>query len=133
MSQRKYNEDSEEWLHILLKLMLNILKNYTNLKIYLKEWELGRLNNLLPKKYILFIRNFKQALNQGLAFTKAHKIIKFNEEALLKSYIWQNSNWTRTQNHLVHKRTLNHLAKWLSVRLRTKWFWVQAQLQSLKL
>ena len=66
--------------------------------------------------------------------------------------------WTRTQNHLVRKRTLNHslnnhiqsnvpyryvlraqlnhlasLAKWLSVRLWTKWFWVQVQLQSLKL
>ena len=33
-------------------------------------------------------------------------------------------NWTRTQNHVVFKRTLNHLAKRLSVRLRTKWFWV---------
>ena len=42
-------------------------------------------------------------------------------------------NWTRTQNHLVHKRTLNHLAKCLSVPLRTKWFWVRVQLQSLKL
>ena len=48
-------------------------------------------------------------------------------------------NWTRTQNHLVLKRTLNHLAKlaslakWLSVRLRTKWFWVRVQLQSLHL
>ena len=36
-------------------------------------------------------------------------------------------NGTRTQNHLGRKRTLNHLAKlaslakWLSVRLRTKW------------
>ena len=31
-------------------------------------------------------------------------------------------NWTQTQNHLVRKRTLNHLvnlAKCLSVRLRT--------------
>ena len=47
-----------------------------------------------------------------------------------------NCNWTRTQNHLVHKQTLNHfasLAKWLSVHLRTKWFWVQVQLQSLKI
>ena len=26
-------------------------------------------------------------------------------------------NWTRTQNHLVCKRTLNHLPKWFSVRL----------------
>ena len=45
------------------------------------------------------------------------------------------------QNHLVRKRTLNHLAKrhlvslakWLSVRLQTKWFWVRVQLQLLKL
>ena len=47
--------------------------------------------------------------------------------------------WTRTHNHLVCKQTLNHLAKladlakWLSVRLRTKRLWVPVQLQSLKL
>ena len=53
-------------------------------------------------------------------------------------------NWTRIQNHLVCKQTLNHLAKltftltfakltkWLSVCLQTKWFWVRVQLQSLK-
>ena len=35
-------------------------------------------------------------------------------------------NWSRTHNHLAHKRTLSHLAKlvsldkWLSVGLRTK-------------
>ena len=51
--------------------------------------------------------------------------------------IWSLSdcNWTRTHNHLVHKRTLNHLAKlakWLSVRLWTKWLWVRVQLQSIK-
>ena len=39
-------------------------------------------------------------------------------------------NWTQTQNHLVSKRTLNHLAKWMSVQLRTKWLWVRIQLQS---
>ena len=51
-------------------------------------------------------------------------------------------NWTRTQNHLVRKQTLNHLGefgqmaslvKCLSVRLQTNWFWVRVQLQSLKL
>ena len=42
-------------------------------------------------------------------------------------------DWTRTQNDLVCKRILDHLAKWLSVRLQTKWFWVRVQLQSLKL
>ena len=48
-------------------------------------------------------------------------------------------NEIRTHNHLVYKRTLNHLAKlaslakWLSVLLRTNWLWVQIPLQSLKL
>ena len=35
---------------------------------------------------------------------------------------WSDCNWTRTQNHLVLKRTLNHLdlrTKWLSVVLST--------------
>ena len=51
--------------------------------------------------------------------------------------IWSLSgcNWTQTRNHLVRKQTLNHLAilsKWFSVRLRTKWLWVQVPLGSLK-
>ena len=42
---------------------------------------------------------------------------------------------TPTHNHLVRKRTLNHLAKlaslakWLSARLRTKWLLVRVPLQ----
>ena len=72
-----------------------------------------------------------------------HVTYAFQSESRLYSYlnvkdflarsrrvIWSLSdwNWTRSQNHLVRKRILNHLAKlvslakWLSVRLRTKWF-----------
>ena len=46
-------------------------------------------------------------------------------------------NETRTHNHLVRNRTLNHLtklvslAKCLSVRNQTKWLWVRVPLQSL--
>ena len=36
-----------------------------------------------------------------------------------KTWSLSDCNWNRTQNHLVCKRTLNHLAKWLSVLLRT--------------
>ena len=49
------------------------------------------------------------------------------------------SKATQTHNHLVRKRTLNHLvslpslAKWLNVRLRTKRLWVRIALLSLKL
>ena len=55
--------------------------------------------------------------------------------------IWSlsDSNGIRTHNHLVHKRTLSRLAKlaslakWLTIRLRTKWLWLRIPLQSLKL
>ena len=45
------------------------------------------------------------------------------------------SQMHRTDKYSEHS-SINHLAslaKWLSDRLRTKWFWVQVQLQSLKL
>ena len=32
-------------------------------------------------------------------------------EEILKTLLVGDCNWTRTHNHLVHKRTLNHLAK----------------------
>ena len=40
-------------------------------------------------------------------------------------------NRIRTHNHLVCQQTLSHLAKWLSVLLRTKCLWVQISLLSL--
>ena len=36
------------------------------------------------------------------------------------------------QKQLTHDHKEGSLAKWLSVRLRTKWFWVRVQLQSHK-
>ena len=37
--------------------------------------------NLYEKKYVIHMRNLKQALNHGLVFEKVHKIIQFSEEA----------------------------------------------------
>ena len=53
-----------------------------------------------------------------------------------RRHIWRlsGSNGIRIHNHLVHKRTLNHLAKlanlakWLIVNLRTKCLWVRIPL-----
>ena len=60
------------------------------------------------------------------------------KELLARSrrHIWilGDSNGIQTLNDLVRKRTLNHLAKlakWLSVRLQTKWLWVRISLLSL--
>ena len=96
-----------------------------------------------------------------------HSIVCVNVKELLarsRCHNWSlsDSQEVRTHNHLVRKRTLNHLAKlakwlscvvnsylygafdsmllschvkmteWLSVRLRTKWLWVWISLLSLK-
>ena len=71
-----------------------------------------------------------------------HSIVCLNVKELLdgsRRHIWSLSdrNGIRTHNHLVRKRTLKHLvklaslAKWSSVRLRTKWLWVGIPLLSL--
>ena len=39
------------------------------------------------KKYVVHIKSLKQALNHGLKFKKIHRIIEFNQKALLKPYI----------------------------------------------
>ena len=85
-------------------------------------------------------------INSNCISTISNQINETNSNSNQHHHISSNNfndcNWTRTQNHLVLKRTLNHLAKlaqpaslakWLSVRLRTKWFWVRVQLQSLHL
>ena len=65
-----------------------------------------------------------------LTVCSCHVTYAFQSESTLysclnvkKSEVLSDCNWTRTQNHLVCKRTLNHLAKME--------FWVRVQLQSL--
>ena len=71
-----------------------------------------------------------------------HSTICMNVKELLarsRCHIWtlSDSNEIWTHNHLVPKRTINHLAnlgklaslaKWLSVGLWTKWLWVRIPL-----
>ena len=47
--------------------------------------------NLYDKNsYIVHIRSLEQALNHGLILKKVHRVIQFNQEALLKEYIHMN-------------------------------------------
>ena len=76
----------------------------------------------------------------------------FNKEIRIKTSMLSDCNWTKprttwfvnehstiwpksfnVQLRGVKEIILNSLAKWLSVPLQTKWFWVRVQLQSPKL
>ena len=43
-------------------------------------------------KYIIHIRNLKEALNHGLVLKRVHKVIKFNQNAWLKPYVDMNAD-----------------------------------------
>ena len=46
------------------------------------------VTNLHDKtKYVIHIRNLKQAFSQGLVLKKVHRVFRFNQKAWLKSYI----------------------------------------------
>ena len=78
---------------IFLNLMFNILKNYMDF-IRMKIEKVEKLvTNLHDKnEYVIYIRNFKQALNHGLVLKKLHRIIKYNQNAWLKPYIDMNTH-----------------------------------------
>ena len=53
------------------------------------------LANLHHKtEYVMHIRNLKQALNHRLVLKKVHRVMKFNQNAWLKSYIAMNIDLT---------------------------------------
>ena len=50
------------------------------------------VSNLYDKKeYVVHIRALKQASNHGLIPKKVHRVIQFNQEAWLKTYIEMNT------------------------------------------
>ena len=76
-----------------------------DLPFLLERMKTGKVENLVAnlydnrkRKYVILIGNLKQALNDGLVLKRVNRVIKFDQEALLKSYIMKkkekkNKNW----------------------------------------
>ena len=128
------------------KMVWENVKRYEHIEVLLAA--ISVTWDRLTKKFI------NNSIDQWRMFVCSyHVTYKFQSEFTLNSClnvkeflarsrckVWSlsDSYWARTHNHLVHKRKLYHLAKlaslakWLSIRLRTKWLWVRVQLHSLK-
>ena len=112
-----------------------IFKTTTLLWVYRKVWEqrfyrthTGWLCNYQgfcwhPSKHSPWWRHLEDVLKTSFVF-----VFTWRFEGVFKTswskviYLWSDCNWTRTQNHLVLKGTLKHLAKlakWLSCVLST--------------
>ena len=164
---QKYQNDATDvalifWLLILNRFNEVYFSNFRyscffpeNIQIHSVIWHSSFFFLRDAKSHSLVWQNTENVLFIMLVVCSNHVTDAFQSESTLYSCldvkellarsrrkIWSLSDciWTRTHNHLVHKRILNHLAKltilaslakWLRVRLWTKWFWVWVQLQSL--
>ena len=105
---KNYNEESDEGyslevdVHYLEKL--HELHNYLSLlPRRMKNENFQKLvTNLHDKtEYLIYIRNLKQALNNELVLKKVHRVIKFNQDAWLKTYFDMNTEIrTKAKNYL---------------------------------
>ena len=88
------------------------------------------VTNLHDKtKYVIHIRNLKQALNRGLILKKVHSVIKFNQKAWLKPYIDMNTKLRQIAknnfekelfkliNNAIFEKTLENVRKYRNVEL----------------
>ena len=83
-----------------------------DLPFLLERMKTGKVENLVAnlydnrkRKYVILIGNLKQALNDGLVLKRVNRVIKFDQEALLKSYIMKKKG--KKKQKLILKKILN--------------------------
>ena len=75
---------------------------------YLKEWKLKKVEKLKvnlhnEKEYVIHIRDLKQAQDHGLVLKKVHRVMKFNQKALLNPYVHMNTELIKNAKNYIEK------------------------------
>ena len=85
---------------IFLKLMFNLHEHHNDLPFLPEIKKVNKAKSLsltckIKKEYIILKRNLQETLRNGLVLKKSHKVMKFNQKAYLKSYIYMNRELTK--------------------------------------
>ena len=95
---KNYHENSKKGyiLEVNVKYPKHLFNLHSDLPVLAETKKIEKCNKLVcsihdKENYVVHIRALKQALSHGLILKKVHRVIQFNQEAWLKSYIDMNS------------------------------------------
>ena len=91
---KTYNKESDEgyFLEVDVQYLEKLHEKFHDLPFLPQRIKCEKVEKLVTSfhdktKYVIHIRNLKQALNQGSILKKDHRVIKFNQKAWLIPYI----------------------------------------------
>ena len=95
---KNYNENSDVgYFHeVDIEYPKKLWSSHKDLPFLPERKTLGKVEKLVcsiegKEKYVIHISSLNQALNHGIVLKDIHRVIKFNQEAWLKSYIDMNT------------------------------------------
>ena len=135
---KNYDENNDKGyiLEVDVKYPKRLHELHSDLPFLSERREVNKCKTLVcnlfnKKKYVAHINALKQALNHGLKFKKILRIIEFNQEAWLKSYIDMNTELRKTakndfgkdlfklMNNSVFGKTMENIRKHRDIKLVT--------------
>ena len=135
---KNYNENSKKRyiLEVDVKYPIKLHDLQSDLSFLPKRMKIDKCKKLVcnlhnKKKYIVHIKSLKQALNHGLKLKRFHRIIEFNQNAWLKSYINMNTELRKLDkddfekalfklmNNAVFRKTMENIRKHRDIKLVT--------------
>ena len=139
---KNYNEESDEsdegyFLEVDVHYLEKLHELHNDLPFLSERMKIEKIEKLVANlhdknEYVIHTRNLKRALNNGLALKKAQRVIKFNQNVLLKRYIDRNTDlrkkakndfgkdFFKLMSNVVFGKTLENMRKHRDIKLVAK-------------
>ena len=111
---KNYNEESDErsFLVVEFQYIEKLHELHNDLPFLPERMKIKKVEKLVANlhdrtEYVIQTRNLKRELNHGLVFKKIQRVIKFNKDAWLKTYINMNTDLRKKAKNNFEKNFLS--------------------------
>ena len=135
---KNYNQESDQgyFLEVAVQYFEKLHEFDNDLPFLPERMKIEKVEKLVANvhdktKYVIHIRNLKQALNHGLVFKKVHRVIKCDHNAWPKPYIDMSTDlrkkakndfekdFFKLMNNAVFGKTIENVRKHRDIKLAT--------------